>query len=200
MEFISNYIFMDTLQALLARTSHARLSEPAPDAERKKIIFSAALTAPDHAQLRPWRFFSVEGQQRKKLGQLMLQAALEESQNLTEMQQEKILNAPLRAPLLVLAIASPKEHNKVPELEQQIAVGAAINNMLLACYAMNFGAIWRTGDICYNRTFKKLLGLTNKETVIGMLYIGTPLGEYKNKKTLDVNDFFKPLDVEVELE
>ena len=61
---------MDALDALLNRVSAPRLCEPAPDAAQRELLFRAALRAPDHGQLRPWRFLTIEGAAREKLGEL----------------------------------------------------------------------------------------------------------------------------------
>ncbi|WP_258054256.1 nitroreductase family protein, partial [Pseudomonas aeruginosa] len=61
---------MEALDALLTRVSHARLSDPAPSPEQLDRLFRVALRAPDHGQLRPWRFILVEGKGRRALGDL----------------------------------------------------------------------------------------------------------------------------------
>ena len=47
---------MDALTALHTRNSAPSLVDPAPGPEAREAIFTAALRAPDHARLRPWRF------------------------------------------------------------------------------------------------------------------------------------------------
>ncbi|HCN46567.1 MAG TPA: nitroreductase, partial [Pseudomonas sp.] len=59
---------MEALDALLNRVSVPRLTEPAPNAAQREGLFQAALRAPDHGQLRPWRFITVEGDGRNRLG------------------------------------------------------------------------------------------------------------------------------------
>ena len=61
---------MQALDLLLNRVSVGRLLEPAPDAAQRELMFRAALRAPDHGQLRPWRFITVEGEARRRLGEL----------------------------------------------------------------------------------------------------------------------------------
>ena len=39
------------------------------------VIFAAAMRAPDHGQLRPWRFLTVEGAAREQMGTLLAEAA-----------------------------------------------------------------------------------------------------------------------------
>ena len=50
---------MDTLAALHNRISSPRLSGEVSE-EHLQNIFKAALRAPDHAQLKPWRFLIIK--------------------------------------------------------------------------------------------------------------------------------------------
>jgi nitroreductase len=61
---------MDALTALQTRTATPRLVEPAPAPAELEQILKAALRAPDHGMLRPWRFLVVTGEGRNRLGQL----------------------------------------------------------------------------------------------------------------------------------
>ena len=47
---------MDALSLLLNRSSQPRLGSPAPSGAALENIMQAALRAPDHACLTPWRF------------------------------------------------------------------------------------------------------------------------------------------------
>ena len=46
----------DALEVIRARRSIGRLTEPAPSDAELTQIFEAAVAAPDHGELRPWRF------------------------------------------------------------------------------------------------------------------------------------------------
>src|SRR5690606_29029944 len=61
---------MEATELLATRASNGKLGEPAPDDATLHAILEAALRAPDHAALRPWRIFVVRGQAREKLGDL----------------------------------------------------------------------------------------------------------------------------------
>ena len=67
---------MDALTLLHERVSVPRLVGPAPTAEQQQAMFLAALRAPDHAYLRPWRFLVIEGSGLDALGELFGRAAL----------------------------------------------------------------------------------------------------------------------------
>ena len=180
------------LACLHTRVSVSELQEPAPTPEQQQAIFQAALRAPDHGQLRPWRFHCVAGEARGKLGEVLL--AVEETlqETLTEAQRTKILTRPLRAPLVLMVAAAVQAHPKIPELEQVLSTAAAVEAMLLAAHAVGVGAIWRTGPSTYEPLLAEKLGLAANETLLGFLYLGTPKGVLKPVPVLNVDDFFKP--------
>ena len=53
---------MDAYELLLTRASSGKLREPGPDDATLHAIVHAALRAPDHGLLRPWRIQVVRGQ------------------------------------------------------------------------------------------------------------------------------------------
>jgi len=165
---------MYAMDALLHRSSAPRLVEPAPRGEQREQIFRAALRAPDHARLRPWRFLVVEGTGRERLGEAMQRAMAAHKPSLSPQEAEKLRTSPLRAPLIVVLAASLSDHPKVPEIEQLLSVACAAQNMLLAAHALGFGGIWRTGPVTYTQELRAELGLTATERLLGFLYLGTP--------------------------
>lgn len=181
---------MNALDALLQRVSVSKLTEPAPAQSQREAIFGAALRAADHGRLRPWRFLVIEGDARKQLGALYTAAGLENNSTAPEETLERYRQMPLRAPLIVVVIASCVEHPKVPEIEQVISAGAAAQNMITAAYALGIGAIWRTGEFAYHPSVARGLGLAPHEKIVGYLYLGTPAGAMGSASNLDYKDFF----------
>lgn len=180
---------MNAIEALHQRSSMPRLEEPAPSEEALDNIFRAALRAADHGLLRPWRFLLIKGESLAKLGDLFAQAALHKDANLSQAELEKIRKKPLRAPLIVVTICSPKENPKVPVFEQELSAAAATQNMLLAAFAQDLGAMWRTGSMAYDSQVKKGLGLNEAEKIIGFLYLGAPAAPGKKILSEDPADF-----------
>ena len=170
---------MDALELLLTRVSIPALTEPGPTPEQYQTMIKAAYRAPDHAHLQPYRFIRVSGDRRHDLGQAFVDTALEREPDLPEAAQARLLKSPLRAPELLLPVLTPKEHPKVPEVEQLLSLGGAVNNILHAAYAMGVGAMWRTGLICYETDLGKKLGLQEGEKLYGFIYLGTPAGKLK---------------------
>lgn len=182
--------YMDAISALLKRVSCGKLVGPAPDEASRQIIFSAALRAADHGNLRPWRFLVLEGDALQRLGEVFARAALRDDASLNEAQLERYRAMPSRAPLLVVAIAQAVEHPKVPVIEQVVAAGAAVQNMITAAFAVGVGAYWRTGPMAYNTEVLEALGLAEGESLVGYLYLGAPAGKLKPVPELEVSDYF----------
>ena len=179
---------MEALDALLNRVSVPRLVEPAPTAAQREVLFQAALRAPDHGQLRPWRFLTVEGQALTHLGQVLADA-VQLKGDATEAALDKARNMPLRAPLVIVVIARLQDHGKVPKSEQLLAAGCAAHGILLAAHAQGIGAVWRTGELSYAPYVADKLGLGEGEGVIGFLYLGTPAKDLRAAPELDTADF-----------
>lgn len=180
---------MDALDLLLTRTSMSRLQAPAPSAEQLDIMYRAALRAPDHGQIRPWRFLTVEGQGREALGELYAQALLHQNPQASAEQIKRARAMPLRAPMVIIVIACKQEHPKVPEYEQLIAAGCAAHGLLLAAQAQGLGAFWRSGEMTDNKHVTQQLGLQENEQIIGYIYVGTPSSDCRTGAQLEPAEF-----------
>jgi nitroreductase len=164
----------DALQVLLTRQSHWPLAEPAPDNAQLRQIFDAALRAPDHGGLRPWRFVLIRGSARLKLGEVLVHLASSRSPDEPRSAHEHRANRALAAPVVIALVASITTRTKVPEVEQLLAVGAAAMNMLNAVHAMGFGGFWATGADSYEPGMHRALGLADTDRLLGFLFVGTP--------------------------
>lgn len=170
---------LDTLEALLSRITvpQAMMTDPGPEGDALDRILEAGVSAPDHGRLRPWRFLLVRGEARSRLGALMADAQQTREPAASAEALEKTREAPLRAPLLVVVIASVRpDHPKIPEIEQIASAAAAAQNMLIAAHALGFAGKWSTGAHAYDETVKTGLGLRAHERLLGFLYIGTARG------------------------
>lgn len=179
---------MQALDLLLNRVSVGRLLAPAPDAGQRELMFRAALRAPDHGQLRPWRFITVEAEARVQLGELFASALASDPACKPEA-LDKARAMPLRAPLLVVVVARLSEHPKVPRQEQVLSAGCAAHSLLLAAQELGFGAIWRTGDLAHHPLVLAGLGVGVNEQIVGFLYVGSFEGERRTPLALDPTEF-----------
>jgi nitroreductase len=174
------------IDALLNRSSEPRLEGPAPDQQALDNAFACAARAPDHALLRPWRYLVIEGEGLNALGELFLSTCGPEA---TEKERNKLSQAPLRAPMVVVGIACYKSHPKVPEQEQTMSAAVGMGYMLLALQSQGYGGMWRTGPMAHHPAVAEGLGLASHEQITGFLYVGSVASEKPGVPRPDVNDF-----------
>lgn len=182
---------MNILHFLQQRSSAAKLQAPAPNAYEREQIFQAALRAPDHGRMQPWRFLEIEGAGRNKLGDLFAKALQIKDPAIAQEKLDDIRSKPLRAPLIIAVIAVMKENPKVPMLEQQFSAACAAYSVLLASDALGYGGIWRTGPMVEDAHVLAGLGLAANEQLIGFLYIGSRQLEKKSQAAGDVASFVR---------
>jgi nitroreductase len=181
---------MDAIDALLNRRSSPVLTSPGPTKEQLQLLFKAALKAPDHSRLRPWRFLIITDNHRNKLGEIFTKAiSLKNNRELSEQEQHRYQQLPMRAPTIVAPICCIKEHKKVPEIEQMLSLAAGVQSMLLMAFTLGVGAYWRTGELCYNDFVAKQLGLSATEKLCGFVYLGTKVEKNTLKEELNIEDF-----------
>lgn len=171
-----------------ARNSDGLLSDPAPRPEELAFAIQAGLTAPDHHRLQPWRFLTVIGDARIKMGEALHQALVARGETDEELLR-KVRAQPLRAPLILVCIVHPQEHPKVPVQEQILSTGAAVQNILLMIKALGYGAIWRTGTITGSPVLKQSFGLDEHDIIVGFVYIGSLSREIPERARISVDGF-----------
>ncbi|MBP8071723.1 MAG: nitroreductase [Acinetobacter sp.] len=165
--------FLDAVhQNIHQRQSIGHLVEPAPNTEQLERAFQAALAAPDHHRLKPTHFIVVASEQREAFGEILVEA-MRDLDDIDEQQVERVRHHPMRAPLLVLAVTRFQDHAKVPDFEQTLSTGAAVQNFLLSLQAQGFSTMWRSGAVVESNWFKQKLGLQTDDLISGIIYIGT---------------------------
>tara|TARA_B100000575_G_scaffold293715_1_gene306020 strand:- start:3562 stop:4125 length:564 start_codon:yes stop_codon:yes gene_type:complete len=182
---------METMKTLLSRRSISKLTYPHPSKDEMQDVYQAALRAPDHSWLRPWKFIEITGESRNKLGDAFV-ASTRKIEELDEERVNKITALPLRSPMIIVVIAKIN-HDKpnVPRIEQIQSTAAAAQNILLALHDKGYGAYWRTGKYSSERNqyISSELSLDDNEEVLGYLYVGTPEIDSPKIPELENKDF-----------
>ena len=151
-----------------------RLAEPGPDAQQESRILEAAAAAPDHRELRPWRFVRIGTEARARLGEAFAAALRERDSLATAEQLEQAREKAFRAPLLLLAIVRTEDEDaEIPPMERVVSAGCAIQNMLLMATALGFGSSLTSGKAMESRTIRELFSLAAGEHALCFLSIGT---------------------------
>jgi nitroreductase len=166
---------MSAMELLLSRRSVAPqyLADPGPSRGEIDAAIDAALRAPDHGRVQPWRFRLISGSARAKFAEKLVEATLQRDANTPPSQLEK-LRRRASAPLVIAASAALKPDLKVPEVEQLLAAGAGVMNLLNTFHFQGFGAVWLTGPSVYDPAVASVLGLGTSERLLGLIYVGTP--------------------------
>jgi nitroreductase len=165
---------MELFEAINSRATAGRLVEPGPTAEQLEQLIAAASRAPDHGRMKPWRFVVVNGAARETFATAVAEARRARLADMTDDQivaeKDKVRRSPT---IMVVGCAVTKGNSKVPEIEQVIAVGAAVENMLLAANAMGLGVMWKTGPAAYDAGVKAAVGLGVDDHIVAILHLGT---------------------------
>ena len=164
---------MDAVEALTTRQSTGKFEGGSPPDEILDVVLSAAICAPDHGKLRPWKFLVFRGEARNQLGDIFATSLEKRIPDAPKAQIDHERAKPLRAPLLIAVVAKVHpENTKIPVIEQVLSAGAAAQNIMLAFHAQGFGCIWKTGAAAYDDTVKAALGLETQDQIVGFLYAG----------------------------
>ena len=163
----------DRLQLLVTRHSLGikHLSEPGPGDLALAQMAAAALKAPDHAELVPFRFSVIRGAARERLASLFAQAAREAGKDEAgaQLDAERARRAPVS---VALTARIDLGHPLVPAHEQWIAVGGALTNFLNAAHALGYAGKMLSGakvrDPLLARAF-----CAPGETLVGWIALGT---------------------------
>lgn len=182
---------MDALTALHTRNSINILCEPGPSEIQLENIVKAGLRACDHRSLTPWKFLLIEGDARSQFGKLMVKAKEAADKRLISPElAAKLESKPLRAPTILVVVASIQKHEKVPEIEQVLSAGAAAQMMMTAAHAQGVGAIWRSGSMMFTSEIRQGLNLAETDQIVGFIYLGMPKAA-KPLPARDVSDFLE---------
>jgi nitroreductase len=165
---------MELFDAIASRSTAKSLTGPGPTATQIERLLEAAGHAPDHGRLKPWRFIAVNGAEREIFANAVAQSRRDHNPAYTdeqmELEREKIRRSPS---ILVVGCVVRKDMPKVPEIEQVIAAGAAVENLLLAATDLGIGAMWKTGPAAYSARVKASVGLAEDDHIVAILHLGT---------------------------
>ena len=162
------------LHALLDRhsTGPRYLVEPGPSNAELLMLAEAALRAPDHAALVPFRFRAVRGDARPRMASLFEQAARAAGKDAegATLDHERALKAPVT---LAVIARIDLGHPQVPAHEQWACIGGAIAHLLLATQALGYGAKMLSGAKARSPLLASAF-CEGGETLVGWIAIGTP--------------------------
>jgi nitroreductase len=167
---------MDAIQLLHTRYSASKLGEPAPSAEAVRAMLDSAARVPDHGRLLPWRLILIEGDARRRFGDLLADALSRRKPSADAQALARERDKGLRAPLIIIVATRCDRSAKIPIIEQILSAGCVAHSIMQAAFAQGLGAMWRTGDAAYDDTVKGGLGIASDDLIVGFIYVATDVG------------------------
>jgi nitroreductase len=165
----------EALAPLLGRRSVSpkRLVAPGPDAAALELMLRAALTAPDHGGLHPWRVIEFPADSRKALADAFEREKLRRDPLAGAADRLRARDHALGPPVLLGFVVSPQAAGLVPAREQWLSAGAALGNLLNAAHQLGFGAMVLSGERCFDAVLARDLGVHAPEALVGFVSLGT---------------------------
>lgn len=168
-------LLCDELIHTRQHTGPKHLAEPAPDAATLRELFAAAAAAPDHHQLRPWRFIVLGDAARQRLSQVFVEALLARDPQALPAHVEDARVKAFRGPVLIIAVADLRTDDPdVPTDERLLSLGCAIQNLLLAARARGYGSGLSGGRALQTPALREAFGIREGEHAVCFISLGTP--------------------------
>lgn len=179
----------DALARLLARHSVGpkHLGAPGPAPEELRTAFAAALRAPDHGKLVPFRFVVIEGAALERLADLFVDYGRRRGKSAEDVELER--RRATQAPTVIAVVARLVPNHEVPAHEQWIAVGGAIANVMNALHFMGYGAKMLSGTRAADPAIGAAFCLSG-EGLVGWISAGTPRSPSKPRAVDPVDAIF----------
>jgi nitroreductase len=161
---------MDLLEGIYTRRSIRQYTDQPLERENLLEIIKAGTWAPSGLNNQPWRFVIVQNPDiRKEL------ASFTKYHTLIE-----------RAPACIAVFVD--KNVMYHEVKDHQAMGACIQNMLLAAHALGLGAVW-LGEILKNADgVRTLLGLSDNLELMAVVALGHPSSQKHSSKRRQVSE------------
>jgi len=178
---------MDVFDAIHERHSQKKVKPDSVPRELVEKILSAAVQAPNHYKVRPWRFVVLTGEARNKLGDVMADSLRDRQPDFPQEAFDKARATPLQAPVVIAVGVDKPAEEKVKEIENVAAVAAACQNLLLAAEAEGLAVKWRTGEWARDTKVKEFLGFDADQHIVAFIYVGYPefIAEYPPRPSFE---------------
>jgi len=145
------------------------------DDEIIRKMLSNANWAPTHKHTEPWRFVVFTGKGLEKLADFQATLyKLRNTDNFDDKKFEKLKTKPLECSHVIAIGMKRDEKESIPEMEEVAATACAVQNAWITASAHRVGCYWSTGGITFYEEAKDFFGLSDKDQLMGFLYIGMP--------------------------
>ena len=150
---------MDLLEGLHTRRSIRKYTDEPVTREQLHEIIKAGTMAPSGMNNQPWRFVTIHNKETlQKLAQLTKYSHIIEK----------------AAACIVVFIDKTAMYHEVKDHQ---AMGACIQNLLLAAHGLGLGAVWLGEILKSEKEVRELCGLSNDMELMAVVALGHPAGK-----------------------
>lgn len=152
-------------------------------------IMEAGTWAPNHGMTEPWRFKVFKEDERQQVADFLAKTYAEifKGKEFNPKKRDNLSTWPLLSQALIAVVMRSGKNPKIPIIEEERAVAAAIQNMLLMAHSYGIGSYWSTGKVIYSGQMKKFLKIDTEDQVVGLIYFGYAKDEIYRKKRRSIN-------------
>jgi nitroreductase len=168
---------------------------PGPGVDELAQILTIAARTPDHGTLTPWRFITVDQDQRDAFESLLQRALTESEPEPAEAKRQKEHDFAHYQGALVVLVSAPVENHKIPVWEQELSCGAAGMNLLLGAEALGYVGGWVTGWRAYSPLVNAAFCAPG-ERIAGFVFIGQPGRELEERTRPTLTDVVRTWSLE----
>jgi nitroreductase len=162
------------------------LVAPSPSDDELLVLAGAALRAPDHGKLTPFRLVAISGAALERLADVFEDYGRRRGKSDSEVALERIRAT--QAPLVIAVLARiDTSRTDVPAHEQWACVGGAIANVLNALHFMGYAGKMLSGERVSDEAISHAF-CADGESLVGWISAGTASAAPPPRSTLKPNE------------
>lgn len=184
------------METVLSRRSvmPKRLCAPGPSNKEIQTMVTAALTAPDHNQLTPWKLVLITEEKRDLLARAFIHGKIRRRGGVSEDERVIEIDKAHAVPVMLALISDFKfDEQEVSIEEQYIAIGAAVQNILLCAHASGYGAVILSGNRVHDQEVRDFLTVPDDQHLLGFVCMGSIKERPKDVKRRQYTDVLRIL-------
>nr|WP_285891376.1 nitroreductase [Paenibacillus pasadenensis] len=136
-------------------------------------LLETAVWAPNHQLREPWRFIYIRPEKKRAMVECKMEIIGETTRlrNASPEQTKRFMEKGEQVPGY-LAVVMPEDARQRQREDDYAAVCCLIQNLQLAAWDREIGVLWGTEEYLHHPKFRRFLGVTPGEKVVGLLYMG----------------------------